>query len=73
MGISDELYELIENYLSGRFQRVILNGQTSSWRPIVSSTLTIYPTDSRLMQNSLLMSPLYLLLSRIKMMKVPML
>ena len=24
------------NYLSGRFQRVILNGQTSSWRPILA-------------------------------------
>ena len=36
MGISDELYELIENYLSGRFQRIILNEQTSSWRPILA-------------------------------------
>ena len=36
MGISGELYELIENYLSGRFQIVILNGQTSSWRPILA-------------------------------------
>ena len=35
MGISGELYQLIQNYLSGRFQRVILNGQTSSWRPIL--------------------------------------
>ena len=32
MGISSELYGLIENYLSGRFQRVISNRQTSSWR-----------------------------------------
>ena len=30
MGISGELYNLLENYLSGRFQRVVLNGQTSS-------------------------------------------
>ena len=29
------LYELIENYLSGRFQRVISNGETS-WRPILA-------------------------------------
>ena len=36
MAISGELYELIENYLSGRFQRVILNGQTLSWRPILA-------------------------------------
>ena len=36
MGISGELYNLIENYLSGRFQRVVLNGQTSSWRPVLA-------------------------------------
>ena len=37
MGISGELYNLLENYLSGRFQRVILNGQHSSWKPILAS------------------------------------
>ena len=36
MDISGELYNLLENYLSGRFQRVILNGQTSSWRPVLA-------------------------------------
>ena len=36
MSISDELYELIKNYLLRQFQRVILNGQTSSWRPILA-------------------------------------
>ena len=36
MGISDELYKLIEIYLSGGFQRVILNGKKSSWRPIMA-------------------------------------
>ena len=36
MAISGELYDLLENYLSGRLQRVILNGQTSSWRPILA-------------------------------------
>ena len=36
MGISGELYDVLENYLSGRLQRVILNGQTSSWRPILA-------------------------------------
>ena len=35
MGISGEIYKLLENYLSDRFQRVVLNGQTSSWRPIL--------------------------------------
>ena len=36
MGISGEIYKLLGNYLSGRFQRVVLNGQTSSWRPILA-------------------------------------
>ena len=37
MGISGERYEIIGNYLSGRFQIVILNWKTSSWRPILAS------------------------------------
>ena len=37
MGISGELYNFLGNYLSDRFQRVILNGQTSSWRPVVAA------------------------------------
>ena len=36
MGISGELYNLLGNYLSDRFQRVILNGQTSSWKPVIA-------------------------------------
>ena len=36
MGISGELYSLLENYLSGRLQSVVLNGQTSTWRPILA-------------------------------------
>ena len=36
MGISGEFYNLLENYLSGRFQRVVLNGQTSFWRPVLA-------------------------------------
>ena len=39
MGISGELFKLLENYLTGRFQRVVLNGQTSSWRPILAGVL----------------------------------
>ena len=35
MGISGELCNLLENYLSGRFQRFILNGQHSSWKPML--------------------------------------
>ena len=36
MGISGEFYDLFKNYLSGRLQRVTLNSQTSSWRPIMA-------------------------------------
>ena len=36
MGISGEFYNLLENYLSGRLQRVIPDGQTSSRRPILA-------------------------------------
>ena len=36
MGISGELYQLLENYLSGRLQRVVPNGQISSWRPVLA-------------------------------------
>ena len=36
MGISGELHKLLENYLSGRLQRVVLNGQASSWRPVLA-------------------------------------
>ena len=35
MGISGELNNLLGNYLSGRFQRVILNGQALLWRPVL--------------------------------------
>ena len=36
MGISGDLFNLLENYLSGRLQRVALNEQTSSWRPVLA-------------------------------------
>ena len=36
MGILQEIHKLLENYLSSRFQRVVLNGETSSWRPILA-------------------------------------
>ena len=36
MGTSGDLFNLLENYLSGRLQRVVLNGQTSSWRPVLA-------------------------------------
>ena len=36
MGISGELHSLLENYLSGRLQKVVLNGHTSSWRPVMA-------------------------------------
>ena len=36
MGYTGELYNLLENYLFNRFQRVLLNGQASSWRPVLA-------------------------------------
>ena len=36
MVISGELYNLLENCLSGRLLKVFLNGQTSSWRPVLA-------------------------------------
>ena len=36
MGISGELYNLLGNYLSDRFQRAFLIGLTSSWRPVIA-------------------------------------
>ena len=36
MGISGEILNLLENYLSDRYQRVALNGQTSSWTPVLA-------------------------------------
>ena len=38
LGISD-LFNLLETYLSGRLQRVVLNGQTSLWRPVSAGVL----------------------------------
>ena len=46
MGISGELYNLLGNYLSDRFQRVILNGQTSSWRPVIAGGFSGFNTRS---------------------------
>ena len=34
--MSGELFNLFGNYLSGRFHRVILNGQNSLWRPVLA-------------------------------------
>ena len=31
-----EHYNLLENYISNRFQRVLLNRQASSWRPVLA-------------------------------------
>ena len=36
-GMSGEFYDFLESYLLGRLQRLILNGQKSSWRPILAS------------------------------------
>ena len=34
LGISGSLLKLIQNYLDNRFQRVLLNDQTSEWKPV---------------------------------------
>ena len=34
LGISGSLLKLIQNHLDNRFQRVLLNGQTSEWKPV---------------------------------------
>ena len=80
MGVSGELYDLLENYLSGRSQRVHLNGQTSLWRsllagvpqdsilgPLLLFISMIYSTNQNLMLNSLPMTHLFLRLLRIRM------
>ena len=35
-GISDTPLKLIENFLSNRYQRVVLNGQSSSWAEVLA-------------------------------------
>ena len=79
MSISGEIYNLLENYLSSRFQRVFLNGQTSSLRPILVGgrqgsilgpllfLININDLNNELKLNSLLMTHLFLLLLRIRM------
>ena len=34
VGVSNSLLNLIESFLSNRFQRVLINGQTSKWLPV---------------------------------------
>ena len=36
IGISGPLLKLIESFLSNRYQRVLLNGQSSTWLPIIA-------------------------------------
>ena len=37
MGVSGQLLNLLENYLTNRHQRVLLNGQNSAWAPVLTS------------------------------------
>ena len=36
MGVSGQLLNLLENYLTNRHQRVLLNGQNSAWAPVLA-------------------------------------
>ena len=36
MGMSGELSNLLGNCQCSRFQRVVLNGQTASWKPVLA-------------------------------------
>ena len=36
IGINDIFLKLISIFLENRFQRVVLNGQTSSWEPVLA-------------------------------------
>ena len=36
MGVSGQLLNLLENYLTNRHQRVLLNGQNSPWAPVLA-------------------------------------
>ena len=38
-GIGRTLLELIRDYLNGRYQRVVLNGKSSSWKEITAGVL----------------------------------
>ena len=81
MSVSGELYNLPENCLLRRFQSVILNRQTSSWRPhhvsisqssiprqlFFSSISVTLLAIFNLTQNSLPMTHFFLLLLRIRM------
>ena len=39
MGICDALLDLMRSFLENRFQRVVLNDQTSEWLPVKASVL----------------------------------
>ena len=42
VGISGDFYKLTKSYFSNRFYRVVLNGQTTSWRTILAD----FPQES---------------------------
>ena len=81
MGISGEFYYLLENYLSGRFQRIALNGHNSSWKPILAGApqrsiigpllfliyINYLPNKLKSNVKSLPMTDLFILLLRIRM------
>ena len=77
LGTSGSLLKFIQNYLDNRFQRVLLNGRTSVWKPVKAGVsqgsilgplsfywfiLVIFAVIDQLMSNSLLMILLFFLL-----------
>ena len=36
VGISEEIYDLLKNYLTSRFERIVLNWKTSSWKSVLA-------------------------------------
>ena len=47
-GVNENLVQLIKSFLSGRFQRVLLNGQSSYWETVqagvsFNSRIIIFP------------------------------
>ena len=56
-GVSGNLFHLITSFLSGIFQRVLLNGQTSDWETAVPQSSILeplfFPVSGNFLKNNL--------------------